>query len=213
MTNSTGDSLVVSYLHLRKAIGIIAVALPFVLSIGKIILEGHGIQSSISHYYYTDMRNVFVGCLFAIGIFLLSYRGYEWRDRLAGVFACICALGVALFPTTPEPIQLASHHQKLIGTLHFIFAGSLFLTLAYFALFLFKKGRPNPTPRKRMRNRVYTACGIIILLCIVAIAGVKTLLKDTPIIALHPIFWLESLAILAFGISWFTKGEGILKDL
>ncbi len=28
----------------------------------------------------------------------------------------------------------------------------------------------------------------------------------------HPIFWLETTAILSFGVSWLTKGEAILKD-
>ena len=28
----------------------------------------------------------------------------------------------------------------------------------------------------------------------------------------EPVFWLEALAVLAFGISWLTKGEAILKD-
>ena len=30
--------------------------------------------------------------------------------------------------------------------------------------------------------------------------------------SLAPIFWLESLAVVAFGVSWLTKGEAILKD-
>jgi hypothetical protein len=29
---------------------------------------------------------------------------------------------------------------------------------------------------------------------------------------LNPVFWLESLAVEAFGVSWLTKGETILKD-
>jgi hypothetical protein len=28
----------------------------------------------------------------------------------------------------------------------------------------------------------------------------------------HPVFWLEALAIFAFGTSWSTKGEAILRD-
>jgi len=28
----------------------------------------------------------------------------------------------------------------------------------------------------------------------------------------NPLFWLETLAILAFGVSWIVKGEAILKD-
>ena len=29
---------------------------------------------------------------------------------------------------------------------------------------------------------------------------------------LAPRFWLEAIAIVAFGVSWLTKGEAILKD-
>jgi hypothetical protein len=29
---------------------------------------------------------------------------------------------------------------------------------------------------------------------------------------LHPLLWLESIAIAAFGISWLIKGETLLKD-
>jgi hypothetical protein len=28
----------------------------------------------------------------------------------------------------------------------------------------------------------------------------------------HHVFWLESLALIAFGVSWLTKGEAFLKD-
>jgi hypothetical protein len=69
------EPLVLSYLGLRKAVGIIGLALPFVLAFGKILLQSPGIQDSISAYYYTDMGNVFVGSLCAIGVFLMSTRG------------------------------------------------------------------------------------------------------------------------------------------
>jgi hypothetical protein len=65
---------------------------------------------------------------------------------------------------------------------------------------------------KRIRNGVYLACGIIILVCIMLIAASNLLPLDASILAVHPTFWLESLAILAFGVSWFVKGEAILKD-
>ena len=44
------------------------------------------------------MQDVFVGVLFVIAWFLFSYRGYERKDDVAGDVACLCALGVALFP-------------------------------------------------------------------------------------------------------------------
>jgi len=206
------DPLVLSYLELRKAVGIIGLALPFVLAIGKILVEGPGIQSSVSGYYYTDLRNVFVGSLCAIGVFLLSCRGYDNKDRIAGSVACVFAIGVALFPTTPYAD--ATSQEKLIGALHWSFAALLFLTLAYFSLALFTKTAPNrdPTPQKLQRNIVYRVCGWTILACIFLIAVVALPAVKTLVERCTPVFWLESLAIVSFGVAWLTKGETILKD-
>ena len=44
---------------------------------------------------------------------------------------------------------------------------------------------------------------------------IHTFLPEQAAVALkgyHPIFWLETTAILSFGISWLTKREAILKD-
>jgi hypothetical protein len=213
--------LVISYLDLRMAIGIIGLALPFVLPLGQILLHALGIQSSlhspviensVSSYYYTDMRNIFVGSMCAIGVFLMSYQGYDRRDARAGRFAFVCAIGVALFPTSPLPV--ATPDQKLIGGIHLTFAALLFLTLAYFSLKLFIKTDPNKTPsrQKLKRNRVYRISGYVILACIAlivvaAVPPIKAMVEQ-----LKPRFWLEAIAIVAFGVSWLTKGEAILKD-
>lgn len=206
------DPLVISYLSLRKAVGIIGFALPFVLAFGKMILQGPGIIASISGYYYSDMRNVFVGSLCAIGIFLMSTRGYDRKDQIAGYLGCIFAIGVALFPTTPD--VGATSQQKVIGTVHLSCAGLLFLTLAYFSIALFTKTSPenNPTRRKLQRNIVYRVCGYTILACILFMFVVSLPAVGTLTNRLDPVFWLESLAVVAFGVSWLTKGETILKD-
>src|SRR3989304_3888454 len=130
-------SLIISYLTLRKTIGLLGTALPFVLSLGALILFQTGIQSSISSYYHTDMRDVFVGTLCVIGVFLLSYKGYERTDDIAGDLGCVFAVGVALFPTAPD--STASSVDRLIGYVHHAFAALFFLTLIYFSLFLFTK--------------------------------------------------------------------------
>jgi hypothetical protein len=205
-------NLVLSYLGLRKGIGIIGAALPFVLALGKMLFESPGIQSSISAYYYTDMRNVFVGSLCAIAVFMASYRGYERTDDVAGDFACVFAIGVAFFPTAPDLNPTA--REWLIGALHLSLAALFFLTLSFFSLVLFRKTDPAkpPTRQKRQRNVVYTVCGCTMLACIALIAVVALLPGDTPIKSLEPVFWLESIAVVAFGISWLTKGEAILRD-
>jgi hypothetical protein len=216
-TSST-QPLVRSYLFLRRGIGIIGVALPPVLIIGKIILESPGISASISAYYYSVMRDVFVGSLWATGIFLICYR-YALLDDIVSTLAGICAIGVALFPTTPDVD--ATQRQTAIGVAHASFASCFFLILALMAIVLFRKtdsnkNPENPTRRKQQRNTVYLICGIVIIACVVLAA----LLLFVPYLhgaswlqPLHLIFFLESFALFAFGFAWFVKGETfILKD-
>lgn len=204
------DSLVLSYMSLRRAVGLIGIALPFVLAIGTLLLEGSGLRGSVSSYYYTSMGDVFVGSMCAIAVFLMSYRGYERRDDLAGSLACVFALGVALFPTSPE--VNAMPRDKLVGALHLFFAAGFLLTLAYFSLALFRLMAPNPTPEKLQRNKVYTACGYTILACVALCAVVKLLPGNALLLRFSPLFWLEAVAVVAFGVSWLTKGEAILAD-
>jgi drug/metabolite transporter (DMT)-like permease len=203
-----GKRVLVSYLTLRRVVGILGVSLPPILVVGCVVLgSGAELQDSISDYYGTDMRNVFVGVLFAIGLFLFSYRGYERKDDIAGDLACILALGVALFPTTSE--------SKAIRAVHFLSATGLFLVLSYFSLVLFTKTKRgvSPTPEKQIRNWIYVACGGIMLACIASIALYYALLQSTPVAAIKPVFWLESMALWAFGLSWFVKGETVWVDV
>src|SRR5256885_9844414 len=100
--------LVISYLSLRKAIGFIGLFLPFVLVLGKILFDSAGLETSISAYYYTKVGNVFVGSLCAIGTFLMSYRGFDLKDQVAGKLGGLFAVTVALFPTSPKDVPSAT---------------------------------------------------------------------------------------------------------
>ncbi|MCJ7681803.1 MAG: DUF998 domain-containing protein [Candidatus Aminicenantes bacterium] len=208
------NTLVFSYLILRRAIGLLGFTLPFILSIGAFLIFRTGMQSSLSSYYHTDMRNVFVGTLFVIGFFMLSYQGYEPKDNWAGNLGCVFAVGIALFPTDAGPV--GNGGLSPTGYIHFIFAALFFLTLIYFSLVLFTKTDPEKTPtkEKRERNSVYKSCGYIMCLCLVFMA-IYILLPDSVqsiLNAYNPVYWLETFAILAFGISWIIKGETLLQD-
>jgi hypothetical protein len=207
------DPIVYSYLALRKAVGYVAVGLPFVLVIPWWLLGSHSIEGSISGYYYTGMRNFLVGSLCAISMFMLCCRGYDRWDEIAGFFSAACALGVALFPTTPA--YGATPHQQTIGIWHYTFATLLLLTLACFCLFLFRKtaDKKTMTRMKRWRNGVYTACGCAILASLLLIF---ILVKIFPVRHLFgnisPMLFFETTSLWAFGIAWLVKGERFLKD-
>src|SRR6266704_3964581 len=82
------------------------------------------------------------------------------------------------------------------------------------ALFLFSRtDQENPELRKQLRNIVYLGCGSFISLCLVLIVVLHYLPGTSWLQPHHPLFWLEVLALEAFGVAWFVKGGMfILKD-
>jgi len=216
MQNSQDNSsLLVSYLTLRQAIGILGIVLPLSILLYAFALSScGGLETSISAYYHTGMRDVFVGILCVVGIFMVANQAFERPDRIASTFAGICAIGVAMFPTDGT-ITCGTQDAvtKLTGTVHYISASSLFLAFAYMSILRFTKSshaKQHRTGRKKIRNAIYLACGWTIVACI-AIILVHHLTTDTPNGWL-PTFWLEAISLFAFGISWLVKGETILKD-
>lgn len=213
VTNSD-RSLVISYRTLRNIVGILGFSFPFVLFFGAYGFFDLGVQNSISSYYHTGMRDVFVGTLCVIGFFLLSYRGHERIDDYAGDVACVCALGIAFFPTAPD--GLVSETARIFDYLHLFFAAFFFMTLIYFSLYLFTKMNPSiaPSRRRKQRNLVYRFCGYAMAVCILLITLYR-IAPPTTIVPLEeyvPVYWLEGVAVVAFGISWLTKGRIILRN-
>lgn len=212
------DGLTMSYLRLRQAIGWLGVSLPFLLLAGGWMFKGRGPQPSISEYYYTPMRDVFVGAHFAFGVFLGSYRVVMISDRSfdddrwPGILACVFAIGLALFPTDPPGAAQVS----AIAWIHYFCAACWLLTLAYFAYFLFPRSAPGATPTamKRERNKIYRRCGIVMIAMIglMFLYAAPPAAAKAPLAGLAPVFWLQTIAVLAFGCAWLVKGELILKD-
>ncbi len=205
------DARLISYLTLRKLIGLIGLLLPFALVIiNMLLIRQAEMQGSMSGYYYTDVRGILIGSLCAIGVFLFAYRGYDvWDNRLTNL-AGICAIGVALFPTAPVN---PSTRARDIGYVHFACAGLLFALLAVIALWQFTKTEPGTdrTVQKRQRDLVYRVCGTVIALCLVLVP-IESLVIGAPIQRFRPLFWLEAVAVVAFGVAWLVKGQAILKD-
>jgi hypothetical protein len=67
---------VITYQSIRRAVGWLGLSLPFELLLGSFLFGhcGH-VQPSISHYYYTGMREIFEGALCAVALFLFPIKG------------------------------------------------------------------------------------------------------------------------------------------
>ena len=77
-----------------------------------------------------------------------------------------------------------------------------------------KSASENLTGEKINRNRIYKTCGYIMLICILLIFFIDKYFTDLESVLeeYNYVFWLEAIALWAFGFSWFVKGEGCFKD-
>jgi hypothetical protein len=171
---------------------------------------------SISAYYFTPGRDLFVGSLFAAGLFLAFYRGSDagdGQDKLLGPVCGVAAMFIGLLPMNPLDDKFIKDHRcagplcdlnaGLVGY-HFLPVAIFFATTIYLTLFRFTKpsqAGEGITEAKKRRNKVYVACGIGMLASVITIFFFDR--------ANVSIFWPEAIAIGLFGIAWITKGRGL----
>ena len=95
--------VVYTYRSLRGAM--IALLLMLLLSVGYQWWweTGHSCWlGSISAYYYTPARTVFVGSLCALGASLIAYKGHSSEEDVLLNFSGVMAFVVAMVPTVPD---------------------------------------------------------------------------------------------------------------
>ena len=103
MPHQTRQDYVLSFYRVRQALGILGLVFPVLLLIGGWI-ENARIEPSISDYYHTTLRDIFVGALFAIGIFLVSYKGHARDNREPisdNLAATLAGVGPSGLPFSP----------------------------------------------------------------------------------------------------------------
>ena len=91
-----GTPVIKTYRYLRIALVGIVVALTISVVIETLRDE---LRRSISEYYYTPARAIFVGALIAIGVCLIALRGNTDLEDILLNLAGLCAPVVALVPT------------------------------------------------------------------------------------------------------------------
>ncbi|HEY0705995.1 MAG TPA: DUF998 domain-containing protein [Polyangia bacterium] len=202
----------------RCVIGILGATLPFAVYLLAGLRQTTGLDRwqflpSVSAYYHTGAGPLFVGVLFAISLFLYTYRGYveDVADRIVGKTGGVAAFLVATFPTrAPQPVEAPSWWNERTGVIHYSAAAVLFGCFIVFSVWLFRKSefrdrRARPF-MKKVRDGICLGCGLV-MIGAMAWAGLSSLRGG-------PIFYPEALAILAFGVSWLTKAEAlpILRD-
>lgn len=205
-----------TYMGLRLGLLLVAVMLPLLLWWGELMFAGTPLLGSMSAYYHSGMRNLFVGALFALGALLVTYKGFSKRENWALNLACVFLVGVALVPTGAPEEQAAtvSGTGGPLGflTLHGSLAGLFFLCMGYVCLFragdtltLMKSDRLRPWHRSAAGYRVwYRLVGALLLLSPATAAIANYIVRESPERHSYT-FWLEAMAVWAFSLFWLLK--------
>jgi hypothetical protein len=208
---SQNDAYIISYLDFRRCVGWVAVLLPFVVWIGGWYFENIPWQNSVSQYYYTSMRDVLVGSLCAVGVFLLFFRGVSKQDVILAITVGAAVICIALAPMDPTYAPaIQQRFPAFNAAVCYVNRGPLkfhdpvsavfFALISYMVIFRFPLTKEQfITPQKQRRNKIYAVCGVVMIVGVVLVA---ILLRRG-----ISIFWPETFTIFAFGIAWLTKAQ------
>ncbi|HPS58642.1 MAG TPA: hypothetical protein PK514_11105 [Spirochaetota bacterium] len=214
------SNMIISYITLRNLIGYGGILLPFVCMAGAAFIGGKCIQESVSMYYYSNMRDFFIGLMAVVSLFLVTYKGYCLVDNIVTTSSGVMGLLLALFPCmqSKDATELVGIFMLKQGTseyIHVTSAAVFFILLALNSIFLFTRSKlkwKDFPCRKKIRNIIYIGCGVIILVALVLLA-VLTMVLGSAYVTEHRIpLILEIIMLSAFGVSWLVKGETIFKD-
>jgi hypothetical protein len=164
--------VVYTYRYLRGAM--IALLLMLLLSVGYQWWweTDHSCWlGSISAYYYTPARTVFVGSLCALGASLVAYKGHSSEEDVLLNFSGFMAFVVAMVPTVPDlrcgpnaytqtPAEIASAVRNNIWSLIVVAVVAAVIVAALKRGAMLRDASARPTARSVL---VTLACGGVLL--------------------------------------------------
>lgn len=207
--DGTRNHLEESFIIQRRGMALLAAALPVIFLTSSFIFDRTTFQTSISAYYWTlDLeRNIFVGTLCAVGVFLLLYKGYNWFEDRVLDLAGVSAVGIAFFPMDKLGDCTSSGMS-----MHGVFAVTFFACISIICIFMsehsltLEKSTSN-SHRLATFRRAYRWCSGIMIGSVV-VAVLSRLLPEEYVSFLCQkslIFWVEAFGIWAFSAFWYIK--------
>jgi hypothetical protein len=197
-----------TYLNLRIGIAVIGAVLPVLLWGGGALTGQKTLLGSMSAYYHTPLRDLFVGALVTIGVFLYLYKGFSTKENRALNLGGAFAVGLAMIATA-APGGVPGVWSKL----HDAFGVAFFLCIAYVSVF-----RAADTlsllddPQKVARLRaVYRALGIgMIVSPLTAVVLAYTLEPHSR--GRSFVFFVEAVAVWMFAAYWLVKSRELSQN-
>lgn len=194
-------SITQTYLNLRWGMVGIGLLLPFFLFfVGPLVTSGP-LPDSISGYYHTPLRNVFVGALVTTGTFLVLYKIFTPIENWLLNFAGFGAILVAMLPCAVPAGRPAADFTFEAG--HIICAIVTFACLGLTAIFcarqsLLKEKQYLTKEQLVAFTVVYRTIGVLMI----AFPGVVALFDAA---GMADLFWVEAAGLWVFTAYWGVK--------
>lgn len=192
-----------TYFTLRLGIVILSIALPLLLLGYSLITHGALVEGSMSAFYSADggaMRNWFVGILWAIGAFLILYKGFsrleDWLLNFAGAFAVL----TAMTPCNCSGPAVIDKSQA-----HLVFAVSFFACMVAVCLFCASdtiKLLPQKSDQDKFRRTYYSIAGLLFASPLAALVAAYFLGARSSVV-----FFIEWFAVWVFAFYWGVKSR------
>lgn len=207
--NNKKDPVLIDAQKIIIGIGLTAIAFPLAVHIaaGNSAYCADVTLHSISAYFHTDARYVFVGMICALAFSFFAYNGiaiqiqYFQKLRLCVFWGWL----LSQLPFLKENIPDGSYLREIA---HIICAVVLLLIMAVFSIYIFTH-RDEGEEISKGKLRLYRVFDYIILGSLLLIAIYYILHKKGygGLEKQSPIFWLESICLVAFGCSWLLKSK------
>ena len=194
------DYIVETYFVLRMVIAGGAIVLPPALLVWALLDARVAMMDSLSAFYFTPARSLFVGIVVAIGVALVAYRGYTRGENLLLNAAGVLAVVVALVPTA-DP-AMPGDALTLTSVVHAVAAVAFFVLAALSIVFYGQETLDSVRdPRSRRSYRVVYRTLAVLVLVFPALALVVAWWVES---SAAP-FAVEAAALYAFAAFWLVK--------
>ncbi len=224
--SNDSESIILSYLGIKKIIGLIGLALPAILW-GITLLQQEQILPTISNYYYTKLFVFFTGLLIVLGIFLItSHSKDKWERRLC-VASGLSAILIALIPTNvldkytidensllcanelvPSFHRYTDQVQEEVSQGHLIAAFIFFITI----IVLTKIFHNQETKCKGINVQTYFILFLTLLIVFIILILLIICREILGFNLGNSVFYLESIMLILFGVTWLIRGGDIREN-
>jgi len=203
----------VAYIKLRTSMAVLAISLPVSLFFVSYGLRKYGLLGSMSEYYTRQgfERDLFVGMLSCIGLFLILYEGYSNLENRVLDLAGVLLIGVAFVNMDKEVIEVWGYLiqvkwklGKLGLSVHGLCATGFFLCMIYTTTVLSGQTLVDRDDKVRCKWLLrYWTVSTVMATAMVASLVLHQL--EVAIFYKKTVFWIETIGVVSFAIFWLMK--------